>query len=105
MHEYVWHRYVKFDEPPVDLDEEEALRVLDEHFKTHPLTEDSECFYYGILAYERAFAQPDPKPLLRRALAAFLAYRGQITQDFSFDAVDDRYNDALETLGLGAKKP
>lgn len=106
IQQYVWSRYVKFEEAPFEIDEVQALRVLEDHYRTHSLTSDSECFYYGILAYELAFAQPDPTPLLRKALAAFLAYRGQISSDFSFEAVDDRYTDALETLGLGGgKKP
>lgn len=104
IQQYVWSRYVKFEDAPFQIDEAEALRILEEHYRTHSLTSDSECFYYGILAYELAFAQPDPTPYLRKALAAFLAYRGQISSDFSFEAVDDRYTDALETLGLGGGK-
>jgi hypothetical protein len=104
IQQYVWSRYVKFEEAPFEIDEAQALRVLEDHYRTHSLTTDSECFYYGILAYEQAFSQPDPTPLLRKALAAFLSYRGQISSDFSFEAVDDRYTDALETLGLGGGK-
>lgn len=103
IQQYVWSRYVKFEEAPFELDEAEAMRLLEDHYKTHSITSDSECFYYGILAYELAFAQPDPTPYLRKALAAFLSYRGQTSSDFSFEAVDDRYEDALETLGMGGR--
>ena len=103
IQQYVWSRYVKFEEAPFELDEAEALRLLEDHYRTHSLTTDSECFYYGILAYELAYSQPDPTPYLRKALAAFLSYRGQTSSDFSFEAVDDRYEDALETLGMGGR--
>jgi len=103
IQQYVWSRYVKFEEAPFEIDEAEAMRLLEDHYRTHSITTDSECFYYGILAYELAFAQPDPTPYLRKALAAFLSYRGQTSSDFSFEAVDDRYEDALETLGMGGR--
>lgn len=101
IQQYVWSRYVKFEEAPFELDEAKALALLEDYYRANSLTSDSECFYYGILAYELAFSQPDPAPYLRKALAAFLSYRGQISSDFSFEAVDDRYEDALETLGMG----
>ncbi|MBL4845911.1 MAG: hypothetical protein JKY65_10315 [Planctomycetes bacterium] len=92
---------MKFEQAPFELDEEEALHVLEEHYKTHSITEDSECFYYGILAYERAFSHENQTPYLRKALVAFIAYRDQTASDFDWEPVDDRYRDALETLGLG----
>ena len=101
IYEYVWARYVEFSPPPFDVREDQALALLHEHYQRHPIAEDTECFYYGILAFERSFAEPArSKDLLERALAAFRAYRRQTSQGFVWEAVEDRYRETLERLGL-----
>jgi hypothetical protein len=96
IHEYVWARYVQFEPPPFDLEEDEALAFLQEHYQRHPLAEDAECFYYGILAFERYFAGDCQERGLRStALLVLAAYRDQTEPDFRWDAVEDRYQDLL----------
>lgn len=100
---YIWARYVENEAPPFPLDEDQALAFLEAHYRTQPMSEDAECYYFGILAYERSFASPAlRRPLLLRALQAFQAYRQQTSADFSWDIIDDRYADLIESLGADA---
>jgi hypothetical protein len=99
IQQYVWARYVEFEQAPFEVDEEAALALFRSHYASHPLEQDSECFYFGILAYERSFADPEHQlERLREAVHAFEAYRGQTSVDFTWDAVEDRYLDAVEAL-------
>jgi len=96
---YVWNRYVEHGPAPYPLDEDRALRFLADHYRNHPLDEDTECFYYGILAYERSFADGvDAEDLQRTALRAFDAYRSQTSADFAWDVVDDRHADVRASV-------
>lgn len=96
---YVWRRYVDYQPAPYPLDEDAALAFLEEHYRHHALKSDAECFYYGILAYERSFvADHSALICLERALLAFRAWRAQAGVDFRWDAVDDRMDDVLSLL-------
>ena len=99
IHEYVWTRYVDYEPAPFALDEEEALAQLERHYTEHPLEQDAECFYYGILAYEFSFGAPpgQQESYLRQAVAAFMAYREQ-TRDMVWSPVADRLEDSREVL-------
>lgn len=102
IHQYVWARYVNHEAAPFPLDEDRALEQLMAHYGEHPMQADAECFYYGILAYERSFAHPTTRQaLLEQALLAFQAYRRQTSPGFTCSFVDDRYQDILELLQLG----
>ena len=101
---YIWARYVEYEAPPYPLDEDQALAFLEAHYRTRPMSEDAECYYFGILAYERSFASPAlRRPLLLRALQAFQAYRQQTSADFTWDIIDDRYADLIESLGADSE--
>ena len=54
--EYIWAVYIDQLKAPFDLDEEAALHWFERWYSKHPLNDDEECFYYGILLYERAFS-------------------------------------------------
>lgn len=101
---YVWARYVKFRRPPFEVDEVAALAAYADHYRERGgMTGDSECFYYGILAYEQAFASPEPdRELLKLAVQAFEAYAATTDQHFTWDAVEDRYHEAREALASAA---
>lgn len=99
VQEYVWARYVEFKPAPFTLDEDAALDLLDRHYREHPIGGDAECFYYGILAYERSFARPRlQRHHLRRALTAFDAYRSQTSEGFAFAPVEDRRAHVVDEL-------
>ncbi|MCW8141749.1 MAG: hypothetical protein KIT58_22820 [Planctomycetota bacterium] len=96
---YVWARYIEFDTPAFEVDEDAALALLERHYREHPIEADAECFYYGILAYERSFARPHlRRSHLRQALQAFDAYRRQTSEGFSWEPVDDRRAHVVDDL-------
>lgn len=106
VQQYVWSRYVEFKTPAFEVDEDEGLAVLEQHYAGRPMRGDSECFYYGILAYERSFASEQLRlPCMRKALAAFEAYRLQVTPDFKWEPVEDRYAHVVDTLWPEVPKP
>jgi hypothetical protein len=101
IQQYVWARYVEFRPAPFELDEAEALAFLQAHYQRHPLTEDAESFCDGILAFERHFAEDgardgEARSLLSTALQALRAYRDQTAPGFTWEVVEDRYQDLLE---------
>ncbi|MCA8922544.1 MAG: hypothetical protein KDD82_12090 [Planctomycetes bacterium] len=101
IQEYVWSRYVNHDAPAAALDEDQALEFFEAHYATRPMATDADCYYYGILAFERSFANPAQQgPLLERALEAFRAYRHQASTDSAWEAVEDRYEEILSVLGI-----
>jgi hypothetical protein len=101
IHRYVWSRYIDYGPAPFALNEQEALAFLERHYQEHPLTEDAECFYYGILAYEHSFAAPPElrDSYLARAVEAFTAYRDQVVGPV-WEPVADRLEDARTLLAL-----
>ncbi len=102
IQEYVWARYVDFEPAPFTLDEAQAAATLEAHYREHAMSDDSECFYYGILAYELAFAdERNRRRYLVAAVQAFEAYRQQTSPDFAWDVVEDRYQHARDELGAG----
>ena len=102
IQQYVWTRYVDYGTPEEPLDEAQALATLEAHYEVQPLAGDADCFYFGILAFERSFAEPARRDeLLERALEAFTAYRSQARDGAGWPAVQDRYEEALELLGRG----
>lgn len=99
VQQYIWTRYVEFKPAPFDLDEEEGLALLRRHHEARPIGADAECFYLGILAYERSFASESALlPCLRLALDAFEAWRGQVSQELRWAPVDDRHEDVIDQL-------
>jgi hypothetical protein len=100
IQDYVWKRYVKFDSAAGQVDEDQALALFARHYETQPMSADAECFYFGILAYERSFGQTPPRQrrYLRQALDAFQAYRRQTSDGFAWDAVEDRYAHLVDEL-------
>lgn len=96
----MWARYVNFEPAPFDVDEDAALATLERQYREQPISADSECFYFGILAYERSFGRGPQvrRRYLRQAIQAFEAYRQQTSDGFKWDAVDDRYAHVVEQL-------
>ena len=99
IHRYVWSRYVDYGSAPFALEEQEALAFLELYYQEHPLAEDAECFYYGILAYEYSFAAPPElrNAYLTQAVEAFTAYRDQVVGPV-WEPIADRLEDAQELL-------
>jgi hypothetical protein len=93
IQEYIYARYV---DPGAHgaLDEEAALRVLEEYYRRPEAAKDSECCYLGFLYFERGYALEDEAARLdyfRRA-RYWLRKSGDLSHE-SWDAVDDRLAD------------
>lgn len=96
--QYVWATYVDATKAPFELDEGEAVSFFEKFYAKHPLNEDKECFFYGILLYEMAFQdEVNRARYLVKAREVFEVYR-KVTGDTEWDAVEDRYLDVQEMI-------
>jgi formylglycine-generating enzyme required for sulfatase activity len=108
IQEYIYAKYVD-PGPHGTLDEEAALRVLEEHYRHPENANDSECCYLGILYFELGFAFHDDArraDYFRRA-KVWLERSGGLSHD-SWDAVDDRLADIVgffEDHGIPVEPP
>jgi formylglycine-generating enzyme required for sulfatase activity len=101
VRQYVWDRYIDNVRPRVEIDEELALKLLEDHYSKHPLNQDDECFYYGILLYERAFSSEDKDTQRARyfvkAKEVFEVYR-KVSGETEWDVIEDRYADVCDII-------
>lgn len=91
IQEYIYAKYVDMGDHG-NLDEEAALRVLEEHYLRPENSDDSECCYLGILYFELGFADEAQKiEYLRRA--KFWLERSRALSPEPWEPVDDRLAD------------
>ena len=96
--QFIWDRYIENSRPKFEIDEEEALKFFEEYYSKHPLNTDDECFYYGVLLYERAFADDHNRArYLVKAQEVFGVYRS-VSGDTEWDAIEDRYADVCDII-------
>lgn len=105
VRKYVWTRYIDGEKPRKEIDEVAALKMFEEHYAKHPLNADDQCFFYGILLYERAFQDAASRAkYLVRAKEVLGIYQKMTGEEW--DVIDDRHADASEIIereGLEAK--
>ncbi len=95
VNDYVWARYVEEEDDYDLLDEENAIRLLDEYYNAPEHAEDKDSVYLGILLFERAFAEEERKVgYFQKAIALFNRYR-RVTGETSWEAIEDRRADIL----------
>ncbi|RMG08620.1 MAG: hypothetical protein D6731_21455 [Planctomycetota bacterium] len=98
INEYIWAKYIDNTKPPTEIDEEQALHFFERFYGKHPLNQDEECFYYGILLYERSFSdEANRARYLVKAKEVFECYRN-ITGETEWDVVEDRLADVLDII-------
>ena len=99
--EYLWAKYVDFSTPAAEVDEDDAIRVLDAHFRATHFSADREIYFLGIILFENAENHPErKKAMMAAAKVVFEIYRER-TKEMDFDAVEDRLldiDDYLERL-------
>ena len=96
--EHVWTKYVDFGHT-AEIDEDAAIRVLEEHFRTTPASVDGENYYLGILLFETADSHPEKrKAMMAAAKVIFELYRER-SGEKDFEAVEDRLGDVDDFLG------
>jgi formylglycine-generating enzyme required for sulfatase activity len=91
LQEYVYDAYVEGGAAQ-PIDEEAACRVLDEYYARPDKAGDSDCFYPGILYFERGFEDEERKEEFFRRALFWLQRHRQITGE-AWDAIDDRLLD------------
>jgi len=106
IQEYIYAKYVDQGKHGT-LDEEAALRVLEQHFRQPANAGDSECCYLGILYFERGFGfeDDDRKIDYFRRAKHWLEKSKSLSED-AWDAVDDRLADIngfFEDEGISAE--
>ncbi|MCW8139786.1 MAG: SUMF1/EgtB/PvdO family nonheme iron enzyme [Planctomycetota bacterium] len=99
VRQYVWARYIDNVRPRVEIDEDQALKLFEDHYSKHPLNQDDECFYFGILLYERAFSAEDATRAryLVKAKEVFEVYR-RVSGETEWDVIEDRYADVCDII-------
>jgi len=96
--QFIWDRYIENARPKFEIEEDEALKFFEEYYSKHPLNTDDECFYYGVLLYERAFADDQNRArFLVKAREVFSVYRS-VSGDTEWDAIEDRYADVCDII-------
>jgi hypothetical protein len=88
------HIYAKYVDPSDHgtLDEEAALRVLEDYYKSPEHQGDSECFFPGILYFELGFAAEEKQAEYFRRAKYWLERSRSISNE-DWDAIDDRLAD------------
>lgn len=98
--QYVWKRYIDntSNYPPVD--DGEALEVLERYYAKHPVNEDEECFYYGILCFEMAWQIEDEAQqyrLIKKAKDVLDIYR-KLSGEEDWDVIEDRLEECRDFI-------
>ena len=102
--EYIWTKYVDFGHVAAEIDEDDAMKVLEGHFRSVPASVDGENYYLGILLFENAENHPDRrKAMMAAAKVIFEGYR-QRSGEQDFEAVEDRLTDAEDFLAKVPEK-
>lgn len=95
IQEYVYLKYVD----PGDhgtIDEEAALRVLEEHYRKPANADNSECYYVGILLFEHGFDFDDEaKRASHFQRARWWLERSRKLSGEAWDVIDDRLADIV----------
>jgi sulfatase-modifying factor enzyme 1 len=95
VNDYIWARYVEEEDDYDLIDEDDALRLLEDYYGSPQQDDDKDSVYLGILLFERAFADEERKlDYFQRAVTLFNRYR-RSTGDTGFEAVEDRREDIL----------
>jgi formylglycine-generating enzyme required for sulfatase activity len=100
INQYIWAKYIDNTRPPIEVNEDQALKVYEQHYAKHPLNEDDECFYYGILLFEAAFRAKDDKLRARyfvKAREVFEVYRN-VSGETEWDVIEERLADTIEII-------
>ncbi len=104
--EYLWTVYVDTQKCAFTIDENDALHFFERYYAKHPMNEDEECFYYGILLYELSFSDAvNRERYLVKAQQVFTRYR-EVSGETEWDVVEDRLadvNDIIESEDLLSK--
>jgi formylglycine-generating enzyme required for sulfatase activity len=98
VNQYIWAKYIDSTRVPFEVNEDTALKLYEQHYAKHPLNEDDECFYYGILLYEAGFRDEKNRArYLVKAKEVFEVYR-QVSGETEWDVIEDRLADTIDII-------
>jgi formylglycine-generating enzyme required for sulfatase activity len=93
IREYLWSKYVDLDDPEVSYLEDEILAIIEAYYEDVPLESDKECFYYGILLFERGWEVEERREeYFYKAKKIFYLYR-ELSGETDWEPVEDRIED------------
>ncbi len=104
--QYIWNRYIDNAKVYGEVDEDDAVRKFEEYYSKHSLNEDDDCFYYGVLLYEKSFAAEKKTRIrfLRKAQEIFKLYR-EMSGETDWDVIEDRLEDVNSIFEEEGIKP
>lgn len=100
INQYIWKRYIDNTSNYTVLSESDALKFFERYYSKHPINEDDECFFFGVLCFELAFQTADETKqarLLGKAKEVLQIYR-QTSGEEDWDAIEDRLEECNDFL-------
>lgn len=100
INQYIWKRYIDITSNYPDVDDRQAIEILERYYAKHPVNEDDECFYFGILCFEVAWQTEDEKEQARLILKArdILEIYRRVSEETDWDVVEDRLEECREFI-------
>jgi formylglycine-generating enzyme required for sulfatase activity len=98
--QYIWRRYVDNTSNYPDVNDVEAIEVFEAYYAKHPVNEDDECFYFGVLCFEAAFCCEDEQQKARLILKSkeILEIYRKISEEQDWDVVEDRLEECRDFI-------
>lgn len=98
--QYIWKRYIDNTSNYPDVNDVEAIEVFERYYAKHPVNEDDECFYFGVLCFEAAWCCDDEAKQARLILKAkeILEIYRKISEEQDWDVVEDRLEECRDFI-------
>jgi formylglycine-generating enzyme len=98
--QYIWKRYIDNTSNYPNVKDVEAIEIFERYYAKHPVNEDDECFYFGILCFEAAWCCDDEQQQARLILKAkeILEIYRKISEEQDWDVVEDRLEECKEYI-------
>ena len=99
VHEHLWKKYVEYSSHlDSELDDSQALEILQEYYASHPLESCKEFYFYGILLFELAGERPEQQlDYWAKAKIILDKYRAH-SGETDWEEIEDRLEDIDQFL-------
>ncbi|MDF1666335.1 MAG: SUMF1/EgtB/PvdO family nonheme iron enzyme [Planctomycetota bacterium] len=98
--QYIWKRYIDLTSNYPDVNDIEAIEVFERYYAKHPVNEDDECFYFGVLCFEAAWCCEDKQKQARLILKAkeILEIYRTSSEEQDWVVVEDRLEECRDFI-------